>query len=126
MLEDYIFDDHLRYEQEVIGDDWGYIAAELEQLAPAIVPKKRDVRQELELDNILPIPPERNYVKVREYIIERCKYDKNFETVMDYVFKSEGGFRDSKNDLGGRTDKGVTQTTYNAWRIRRRSRYFTQ
>ena len=44
------------------------------------------------------------------------KYDKNFETVMDYVFKSEGGFRDSKNDLGGRTDKGVTQTTYNAWR----------
>ena len=44
------------------------------------------------------------------------KYDKNFETVMDYVFKSEGGFSDSKNDLGGRTDKGVTQTTYNAWR----------
>ena len=69
----------IRYEQEVIGDDWGHIAAELEQLAPAIVPKKRDVRQELELDNILPVPPERNYVKVREYIIERCKYDKNFE-----------------------------------------------
>lgn len=44
------------------------------------------------------------------------KYDKNFETVMDYVFKSEGGFSDRKNDLGGRTDKGVTQTTYNAWR----------
>ena len=44
------------------------------------------------------------------------KYDKNFETVMDYVFKSEGGFRDSKNDLGGRTDKGVTQTTYDLWR----------
>ena len=44
------------------------------------------------------------------------KYDKNFETVMEYVFKSEGGFNDGKNDLGGRTDKGVTQDTYNAWR----------
>ena len=44
------------------------------------------------------------------------KYDKNFETVMDYVFKSEGGFSDRKNDLGGRTDKGITQSTYNAWR----------
>ena len=50
-----------------------------QQLSPAVTPKKRDCRQELELDNILPIPPERNYVKVREYIIERCKYDKNFE-----------------------------------------------
>ena len=58
-------------------DQW--IAFVKQQLAPAIVPKKRDVRQELELDNILPVPPERNYVKVREYIIERCKYDKNFE-----------------------------------------------
>jgi len=44
------------------------------------------------------------------------KYDKNFETVMEYVFKSEGGFNNQKNDRGGRTDKGVTQTTYNAWR----------
>ena len=44
------------------------------------------------------------------------QYDKNFETVMDYVFKSEGGFSDRKNDLGGRTNMGVTQATYNAWR----------
>lgn len=44
------------------------------------------------------------------------QYDKNFETVMNYVFRSEGGFSDRKNDLGGRTDKGVTQATYNAWR----------
>lgn len=44
------------------------------------------------------------------------KYDKNFETVVDYVFKSECGFRDGQNDSGGRTDKGVTQTTYSAWR----------
>lgn len=44
------------------------------------------------------------------------KYDKNFETIMDYVFKSEGGFSNRKNDLGGRTNMGVTQATYNAWR----------
>ena len=43
-------------------------------------------------------------------------YDKNFETIMKYVFKSEGGFSDRKNDRGGRTDKGVTQRTYNDWR----------
>ena len=41
--------------------------------------KKKDIRQELFLDNVMPIPPEHNYVKVREYIIERCKYDKEFE-----------------------------------------------
>ena len=27
----------------------------------------------------MPIPPEHNYVKVREYIHERCNYDKEFE-----------------------------------------------
>ena len=43
------------------------------------VTKKKDIRQELFLDTISPIPPERNYVKVREYIIERCKYDKEFK-----------------------------------------------
>ena len=44
------------------------------------------------------------------------KYDENFELLMNYIFKSEGGFSNRKNDLGGRTNKGVTQNTYNAWR----------
>lgn len=44
------------------------------------------------------------------------QYDENFELLMNYIFKSEGGFSDRKNDLGGRTNKGVTQSTYNAWR----------
>lgn len=44
------------------------------------------------------------------------KYDDNFELLMNYIFKSEGGFSNRKNDLGGRTNKGITQYTYNAWR----------
>lgn len=41
--------------------------------------KKKDLRQEIFSDEIMPIPPERNYVKVREYILERCRYDAEFK-----------------------------------------------
>ena len=41
--------------------------------------KKKDIRQEIFLDDTMPIPPERNYVKVREYILERCRYDAEFK-----------------------------------------------
>ena len=34
------------------------------------------------------------------------KYDKNFETVMEYVFKSEGGFSDRKMTLAEEQIKG--------------------
>ena len=44
------------------------------------------------------------------------KYDENFENVMKYVFKSEGGFVDDPLDRGGKTNYGVTQNTYNVWR----------
>lgn len=36
-------------------------------------------QQELFLDEIMSVPPAHNYVAVRTYILERCKYDKNFE-----------------------------------------------
>lgn len=49
------------------------------KIEPPVSTKKKDFRQELVPDNVSPIPPEHNYVKVREYIIERCKYDKEFE-----------------------------------------------
>ena len=32
------------------------------------------------------------------------KYDANFEKIMEYTLKTEGGFRDSQYDLGGRTN----------------------
>ena len=44
------------------------------------------------------------------------KYDDNFEKIMEFTFKTEGGFNDSQYDLGGRTNQGVTQSTYNGWR----------
>ena len=47
-------------------------------LAPA-EGKKRDLRQEIFLDDITPVPPERNYVKVCEYILDRCRYDAEFK-----------------------------------------------
>ena len=50
-----------------------------QQIEPPVIPQKKNIRQELFLDNVMPIPPEHNYVKVREYILERCSYDKEFE-----------------------------------------------
>ena len=50
-----------------------------QQIEPPVTPQKKSIRQELFLDNVMPIPPEHNYVKVREYIHERCNYDKEFE-----------------------------------------------
>lgn len=47
-------------------------------------------------------------------------YDKNFETVMQMVFGSEGGFSNHPKDKGGRTNYGVTQATYNGWRKKKR------
>ena len=44
------------------------------------------------------------------------KYDDNFEKIIDYLFDSEKGYVNHKNDRGGPTNLGVTQTTYNSWR----------
>ncbi len=56
-----------------------WIAFVQQQIEPPVSSQKKDIRQELFLDNVSPIPPERNYVEVRTYIRERCKYDKEFE-----------------------------------------------
>lgn len=56
-----------------------WIAFVQQQIEPPVSTQKKDIRQELFLDNVSPIPPERNYVEVRTYIRERCKYDKEFE-----------------------------------------------
>ena len=44
-----------------------------------IIGKKKDIRQEIFLDNVQSVPPAHNYVKVREYILERCRYDQEFK-----------------------------------------------
>lgn len=49
------------------------------KIEPPVPPKKKDIRQEFFLDNILPVPPEHNYVEVKKYILERCGYDKEFK-----------------------------------------------
>ncbi|HXV83035.1 MAG TPA: glycosyl hydrolase 108 family protein [Candidatus Binatia bacterium] len=41
-----------------------------------------------------------------------------FEAALPFILRWEGGFVDHPNDPGGRTNKGVTQKVYNAWRRR--------
>ena len=41
-----------------------------------------------------------------------------FEAALPFVLRWEGGFVDHPNDPGGRTNKGVTQKVYDAWRRR--------
>lgn len=50
-----------------------------DKIEPPVSTRKKDIRQEFFLDNILPIPPEHNYVEVKKYILERCRYDKEFK-----------------------------------------------
>lgn len=43
----------------------------------------------------------------------------DFERAMRFVARWEGGLVDHPSDPGGRTNRGVTQKTYDAWRDRR-------
>ena len=38
-----------------------------------------------------------------------------FDIALKFVLKWEGGYSENPNDLGGRTNKGITQNTYNAY-----------
>lgn len=44
--------------------------------------------------------------------------DAALDTALRFVLRWEGGFVDHPNDPGGRTNKGVTQKVYDAWRQR--------
>ncbi len=40
----------------------------------------------------------------------------SFHNALTFILRWEGGFVDDPDDPGGRTNKGVTQKTYNRWR----------
>jgi lysozyme family protein len=42
-----------------------------------------------------------------------------YEAALPFILRWEGGFVDHPKDPGGRTNKGVTQRVYTAWRTRR-------
>lgn len=42
-----------------------------------------------------------------------------FDKVIGSVLENEGGFSNKKNDRGGRTKYGITQTTYDNWHDRK-------
>ena len=43
-------------------------------------------------------------------------YTDNFNKALHFVLNEEGGFVNNPNDSGGATNKGITQSTYNAYR----------
>jgi lysozyme family protein len=40
----------------------------------------------------------------------------SFAAALPFILRWEGGFVDDPDDRGGRTNKGVTQAVYQAWR----------
>ena len=40
----------------------------------------------------------------------------NFQKALEFLFPSEGGYSNHKNDKGGATNMGITQNTYNVYR----------
>jgi len=60
-------------------------------------------------DNSQKIPLLKGYISYDNYPASK----QNFITSMDVVFKNEGGFSDNPDDKGGRTNMGITQSTYN-------------
>lgn len=42
-------------------------------------------------------------------------YQELFEKALSFVLRWEGGYVCHPNDLGGATNKGITQNTYNEW-----------
>lgn len=41
-----------------------------------------------------------------------------FDACLDFVLQWEGGYVNHKNDRGGATNRGITQATYDNWRVR--------
>lgn len=41
----------------------------------------------------------------------------NFDKALGFTLGVEGGLSDSASDKGGRTNHGITQSTYNKWRL---------
>ncbi len=46
--------------------------------------------------------------------------DKRFNSIMKHIYNTEGGFVDDPDDAGGRTNKGVTQRTFNDYNKKHR------
>ena len=46
-------------------------------------------------------------------------HDPLFQKALQFVLHWEGGFVDDPDDLGGRTNKGITQRVYDAYRAKK-------
>lgn len=48
---------------------------------------------------------------------------KNFELGLQFLFPAEGGYSNHKSDLGGATNMGITQDTYNSYLKRKKYKF---
>ncbi len=55
---------------------------------------------------------EKEISKLQDDKIEKETSDKTFKKFLEYLYPQEGGYSNRKEDLGGKTNLGVTQSTY--------------
>lgn len=82
------------------------IADALAASCRAIAPGRKLTQAEVEIINAL------------AELFHRREHKTRFDHALAHVLKHEGGFVHHPKDPGGATNKGVTQATYDDWRVR--------
>ncbi len=74
------FGDHIEHQHKIEKVEAGGVGFQIFGASKTDMPQPKP---ESPVDDILPIPPKGKYTKVREYITERCRFDKEFKNYVD-------------------------------------------
>lgn len=69
--------------------------------------KEKEVQEKDFIDNKI-----EKDTKEQKQSSKEIENDKNFQDLLKYLYPQEGGYSNRKEDLGGKTNLGVTQATY--------------